>query len=374
MIKIADILIDAGLVQGLFLAFLLLYKKKRHRANQILAGLLVVFAVGIVHARFAGGHLQQVFQAPLKVVEPFVMLIAPLLWMYVDKIVGQSKMSFWQTILHFIPFATFILLTLPFLVHRGSFTSEHILFKNTALITLLVWVGVLGQFSWYLLKIRHLIRLHRSKALQELSNTEAVSLQWVQLFMIIFVLFYALVVGMVFAQLHSLPLRHFNYIVGLLFSFSTFLIGYKGLFQKDVFIPEISHATPLPTPVPTTAPSTAITSKEKALYEKLRHYMQDQKPYLSAELSLTSLAQQLNIPRNQLSHIINVHTEENFYTFINQYRVEEVKRLFASAHHQHYTILTLAYEAGFSSKSSFNRIFKQITGSTPSEYQKKNTL
>ena len=114
---------------------------------------------------------------------------------------------------------------------------------------------------------------------------------------------------------------------------------------------------------------TTSDTTDKALFDHIIEYMKEHKPYLSPELSLTELARQLSLSRNQLSHLINTYTNENFYTFVNTYRVEEVKQLLSSPKHQHYTILTLAYEAGFSSKSSFNRIFKSITGNTPSEYQ-----
>lgn len=381
LIKTAEVLIDAGLVQGFFLAFLILYKKKNNRANRILAGLLVVFSIGIAHASFAGAHLRTIVRTPLEIKEPFVMLVAPLLWMYVDSIAGKRTMSWSKTLVHYLPFVVFTLLTLPFLVHRHDITPNHVLFRNASLITFIAWCCIIGQFSVYLFKIQHLVRRHSQKAAEELSNTEEVSLQWVRTCMFTFVLFYALVLFATFAQLHLPGLRYFSYAVGLLYTFSVFLIGYRGLFQKDLSVLVVENQTPATTPKVTKektmiakanpVPEPASNAPEKAMFEKLLQYMEEHKPYLNAELSLTELARQLDLSRNQLSYLINTYKNENFYTFVNTYRVDEVKQLFASPKHQHYTILTLAYEAGFSSKSSFNRIFKSITGSTPSEYQKK---
>ena len=378
LVEIAKRLIDAGLVQGFFLAFLILYKKKNNPANRILASLLIVFAIAIAHASFAGAHLSALIRTPLKIKEPFVMLVAPLVWMYVNSIAGKKTLPWPKVLVHCLPFVLFALFTLPFVVHRHDLNPQHVVFHNTTLFTFIAWCFIIVQFSFYLVKIQRLVRLHSQQATSELSNTEAVSLQWVKVFMLIFTLFYVFVLFAAFAQLHLPDLRYFNYAVGLLYTFSVFLIGYRGLFQKDVFF-TAPHPSPLPLPETPTSPTipakpnvsstTDDGTSNQALFDSILAYMDKHKPYLNADLSLTELARKLKLNRNQLSHLINTHTQENFYTFVNTYRVAEVKQLLTSPKHQHYTILTLAYEAGFSSKSSFNRIFKNITGSTPSEYQ-----
>jgi AraC-like DNA-binding protein len=76
----------------------------------------------------------------------------------------------------------------------------------------------------------------------------------------------------------------------------------------------------------------------------------------------------LGVHPNYLSQIINQKEKKNFYDFVNTYRFEEFKKLIAQQKNQQYTLLSLAYDCGFSSKSSFNRYFKKATGQTPSEY------
>ena len=97
--------------------------------------------------------------------------------------------------------------------------------------------------------------------------------------------------------------------------------------------------------------------------------MEKEKPYHNTELTLTSLASQVNIGRNQLSELINTGTGGNFYDFVNKYRVDEVKQLMENPKYKDYTILAIAFEAGFPSKSTFNSIFKKYTGKTPTEYR-----
>jgi transcriptional regulator GlxA family with amidase domain len=95
------------------------------------------------------------------------------------------------------------------------------------------------------------------------------------------------------------------------------------------------------------------------------------KPYLDPGLTIYSLAQMMEIPAHQLSRLLNIHMNQSFFEFINRYRVNEFKSILNKKEFSHYSMLALALEAGFNSKASFNRIFKQITNSTPSEYRKK---
>jgi len=99
--------------------------------------------------------------------------------------------------------------------------------------------------------------------------------------------------------------------------------------------------------------------------------METEKPYLEPRITIAELAQRMDIPVNYLSQVINEQLDQNFFDFINTYRVAEFKRLLAEPDFQHYTLLSLAYEAGFNSKSTFNAIFKKITGRTPSDYARE---
>ena len=97
------------------------------------------------------------------------------------------------------------------------------------------------------------------------------------------------------------------------------------------------------------------------------------KPYLDPELTLSQLAKDLSISRSQLSQLINDGIGENFYDFVNKYRVEQVKKLMIDPQVKNYNMLGIALEAGFKSKSTFNLIFKRFTGLTPTEYRKNQT-
>jgi YesN/AraC family two-component response regulator len=101
--------------------------------------------------------------------------------------------------------------------------------------------------------------------------------------------------------------------------------------------------------------------------------MNTEKVFRESELSLADLARRLNTQPNYLSQVINEREGKNFYDYINSLRVEEFMHLVASPDSRKYTLLGLAQECGFNSKSSFNRYFKKVTGKSPSEFMQADS-
>ncbi len=104
--------------------------------------------------------------------------------------------------------------------------------------------------------------------------------------------------------------------------------------------------------------------------DRLLDHINDEKPYLDPSLSLRSLAEQTEIHPNQLSWLLNVKFGKNFNDFINHYRVETFKELARDPKNGHLTLMALAYDSGFNSKTVFNTYFKKETGLTPKEFAK----
>ena len=99
--------------------------------------------------------------------------------------------------------------------------------------------------------------------------------------------------------------------------------------------------------------------------------MTEEKPYLNPNLTLHDLSKKLDISNHNLSQILNTQLNQNFFDFINQYRIEEVKKNLADKANDHLTLLSTALDAGFNSKSGFNAIFKKYVNITPSEYRQQ---
>ncbi|MCP4216259.1 MAG: helix-turn-helix domain-containing protein [bacterium] len=117
--------------------------------------------------------------------------------------------------------------------------------------------------------------------------------------------------------------------------------------------------------------SSLVTPKARMYSRKLVQLMEQEKPYLDAELTSAGLAETVGISRKHLSQVINQQFNMNFKNFLNKYRVEEAKKKLVDPAEQDFVLLKIALDVGFNSKSVFNEAFKKFTGMTPSQYRKK---
>ncbi|WP_345007686.1 helix-turn-helix domain-containing protein, partial [Snuella lapsa] len=114
-----------------------------------------------------------------------------------------------------------------------------------------------------------------------------------------------------------------------------------------------------------------IDSENKEKLVALEVLMKSEKLYLDPDLRLSNLANKIDVSSNHLSMLLNDYVGLNFYDYVNYYRVEEVKKRLMDLRYQHQTISSIGGDCGFNSKSAFYRIFKNVTGKTPSQYQKE---
>ncbi|SMC84187.1 helix-turn-helix domain-containing protein [Moheibacter sediminis] len=167
-------------------------------------------------------------------------------------------------------------------------------------------------------------------------------------------------------------------------------LGYKGMFQSKILMPEFlleklsdSSVSPHSSEIveqqidssdfKSNKPTDSFSPEEvDELKMKLKELLEDQKLYRDESLNLTELADKMGISNKRLSELLNQYLNISFYNLINDYRIEEVKERIKSEEAEKYTLLSIAFDSGFQSKASFNRIFKQKTGFSPSEYRKRN--
>ncbi len=168
-----------------------------------------------------------------------------------------------------------------------------------------------------------------------------------------------------------------------------FFIGYFGIRQVGIFsnvlsAHEVIHPIALENDVlPTTESASEAADRIKyertkledsraiEIQEELTLLMKEKECYKDPELTLGDLAKMLTIQPGMLSQVINSKEGKNFYDYINTLRAEAFKRLLSQPDSRQYTLLSLAFECGFNSKTSFNRNFKKITGMSPSQYAKQ---
>ena len=162
----------------------------------------------------------------------------------------------------------------------------------------------------------------------------------------------------------------YNVTVPILVAIVIYYMGYLGLRQPTIFSPSEELGA-----ISKKYEKSALTpDKGRELTQRLKECMERDRPFLDSELTLTKLAEMLEVPPHHLSQIINETLGQNFFDFINSYRVEEARRLLLNPDKLAYTVLAVAGEAGFNSKTAFNTAFKKSTGQTPSEYRSKSLL
>ncbi|MFD2562546.1 helix-turn-helix domain-containing protein [Aquimarina rubra] len=151
--------------------------------------------------------------------------------------------------------------------------------------------------------------------------------------------------------------REFYYVILVLNSVYIYWIGFIG-FTKSNLLFKTFHLKEQKEQEP-----------DRLLKNKIEHYMKNEEVFTNQNLKVSDLASLLSMPEKELSLYIHDTYHMSFTDFINTYRIEKVKSLLVSSEQEKFTLLAIAEKSGFSSKSSFNAVFKKITGSTPTQYK-----
>lgn len=303
---------------------------------------------------------------------PFI--YGPLIWFYVRSVLEPSFHFRRRDGWHFLPF---VLLTVVSLVsyHAQGRTDqlrvlseirERKLPAQVYLVSILIYI----HYFWYMFRSLQLVRQYRQKATEKFSNESTVNLRWLRSTLLFFM---ALMVLSALAGLASAgrwTTLYYLVFAVLLGAFIVFLIQ---ILLKALRNPFLFGGQPVTEPAsqPRYQGSSLEDEEKKRLKEVLLNHMSQAKPYLDPDLSLDQLASQLGVRPKLCSQILNEGMGANFFDFVNQYRIEEAKRLLSYPPDPKMTVLEVLYEVGFNSKSSFNTLFKKQTGLTPSEFKKQ---
>ena len=353
----------AGIGIAVFIEFLLITKKNKSASDQILTLWMFLILVHqfLMYVSITGDIYRYPFL--LGAEQPLPMLHGVLLYLYVGTLTDQLPQSRKSIILHFIPASAMYLYLVPFFLLPADQKIQ--VYKNHGagyeLYMIIKWYAIVlcGLFyvGWSLI----LLKKHRNNIRDQFSDLEKVNLQWLRILTFGLGGIWVLVI---FFRSDLLTLTGVVIFV--------FLTGFFGVRQAVIF-------TPGQSPTDSEAqkkkyPKSGLTDEAaEALHQKLIQLMMEEAPYKKSDLSINDLSSKLGVHPNYLSQIINQKEKRNFYDFVNAYRFEAFKQLIAMQKNQQYTLLSLAYDCGFSSKSSFNRYFKKVTGQTPSEYSTART-
>jgi len=374
-------LLGAG--QGLLLTVFLLTKKENFLANRIFALAIFAYTLDILNAFILADKLFLRFPVLIGLGGPLPFVYSPAIYLYTVYFNRKYKQFRKKDLLHFIPVLLMILAGIRLFFLSTPEEKIALMNPNTPKSIWIIISRTIIPFYGILYTILSLfeVRKYHIRLKDNFSDIERLKLNWLVYLLLGIIIEWLLE----FVQIFLIEvLRYgeavfYNYIY-LFVSLFMYLVAYKSLQQPEIYMEtdneeqETADITEQKTAIKKRAgyKKSGLTDEKASEYtEKLLEIMDKEKPYINPEINLNELAGMLNISPHNLTEIINTRLHVSFYDFISSYRVEEVKRLMAADADEKYSILSIALDAGFNSKSAFNNVFKKITGITPSDFRKE---
>ncbi len=359
-----------------FFAILLFQKKLWALHDKILLLWLLYLGLFIGMYGFYSHELFTQFQLLSISFTSLFLLHGAFLFFYISALISPKKIFGKTNLLHFAPFVLFncYLIAISFFptiseTIRLDYAQVNI---SPPFIFIFFLIATILSGSFYFALSIKLFKKLDINIFNNFSSSEEINLIWLRKLVYIFgIIWTALIIITVIHHVFNL----FSMVFctdGLFLSLSVFviLIGYFGLKQKVIFSTDTENEQVFVEETKIKYASSRLTDTEaKQFVEELNNVMISAKPFLNPNLTLLQLATELGISTHYLSQIINEKFNLNFFDYINQYRVEEVKTKISNPKFENYSLLGIAFDSGFNSKSAFNRIFKKFTNQTPSQYK-----
>ncbi|MDP3150126.1 MAG: helix-turn-helix domain-containing protein [Ignavibacteria bacterium] len=369
-------IIQLAIVQGILLSLLLYFKKENRHANRVLSIAILFLSLDILCTYLTQTKTYEKYPSLFGFNVGYPFIYGPIFYIYTLLVTRKVEKFKPKLLLHFIPFVVVYLYVSPFYL----LTHDEKLLKINEYMTQVQWdMEIISVFkpihgilyTWLSLRI---ISEFSERLKISFSNIDKKKLDWLK-FLILSTIVVWVVVAIVILTGFILGSHDIFYDV-IIYSFISVLvyaIGYGALNHAEVL--NQSELVILDAPEDQTREKyekSNLTDDDIIKFkERLLDVLQTKKLYLKSDLTLTNLSEELGISNHNLSEVINKAFNKNFYDLINAYRVEEVKEIIKNPDFAHYSLLAIAFEAGFSSKSSFNTIFKKLTNTTPSEFRKQ---
>ncbi|MBN2664148.1 MAG: helix-turn-helix domain-containing protein [Bacteroidales bacterium] len=293
-------------------------------------------------------------------------LLGPMIWFYVQSLTNQNKPKP-AKFMHYVPviiiyMSIFDLLILP-ADQKLEIVSQQARQAGLrfSILTIMQFLPVPIYLTAGIIRVKKY-----EKSLKNVfSSVQTINQKWLIILLFAFLIFWLIIsIGLVILNFFILK-KVLSYIVIITFIVFLLFVGIYGI-HKNKSIKKSNEI------IEKTKISNENSSKKtEKKYDFIDVYVAEKKPFLSADLTINDLAKSLKMPPHRLSKILNNQYNSNFFDYINLKRVEEFKEKINNNEHKKYSILSLAYESGFNSKSAFYRYFKKIEGITPGEFIKQ---
>ena len=348
---------------GFFSFFLLSRNGQKRPGNRLLAGFLLINAVPFLFSILAAIDPRLFSSRPTLFLSFFILdfLMGPLIYLYTRTLSSRDfrlQKKHWPHLLPVILFLIYLLFSLGLkaVAHPGRTWIQR------EIITALLTSHVLLVF-YALMSIRAL-REFRAAIKNVYSYTEKISLSWLRFVLAGFGTVWALVIVNCLVRLiWKTPLPHAREIIPGVNLVVSIIIIYYGLTRPKLFTepdPRLKYL------------QSTLTPESAEMYrQRLEKFMREEKPHLTPSLTIDHLSEQLDMPPRHLSQLLNEAFQQNFFDFINRYRVEEAKQYLSGKGPGSFNLSRILFEVGFNSKASFNRAFSKHAGMTPREFRRR---
>ncbi len=353
-----------GFSISLFAGVLTITKKQLSISDKLLSAWLFLLAIDYVNIAIT--YLSFDFT----IIPSSFFLFNPAFYLYSKSLTDDKFRLKWLQLLHLIPYLFF-----EFSNHYFSLTFNIDMFfiEDKGL-----WIRLLYSMSFIVSLVVYnalsifAVHKHRINLKNEFSNiSQNQKLSWLLFIVVLYNVYICTAtifgfLGFIYNNFEASNL--FNYSATLAVSI---ILGYYGIRQDEIYKRNNKNAD-LQLPEERYKKTKLTNDKKEEIKDLLLTYFRDEVPFLNPELSMQILSGELNIPKHQLTEVLNTTIGKNFFQFVNEYRVEAVKQKLSDPAYNKFTIEVIAYDCGFSSKSSFFSVFKNITGQTPLQF--KNSI
>lgn len=310
-----------------------------------------------------------------------VFLLGPVFYFYVKSLLNNQFKFFGKDFLHFVPAIAYGVYSLVVFLYDVFLTDDYFFYANGRDKDLDFWYQMSGLISmlFYLGLSLKYYRQYRQAMVQEVSYADEIAFNWVKNFAITFglilllrVLFFIL--NPEWGQFGS---KYWYYLCFSALLLYISITGYSNTVRTSLKL----AVSRLPKPDSNHQATNARTEPEQdsaadlvIWKSRITELFEVEEAYQNPSLTLTNVAEQLSVNRNTVSKAINGAFNMNFNDFVNQKRAEAVIEKLKKGEHTHSTLVGIAYDCGFNSKTTFNRAFKKFTGVTPKQYIADNKL
>ncbi len=372
--------------QGIILSLGLAFNKRKSPENRILAVLTLLISIDLLIGYYyyksdvpfeemtIANYALDFFEYSL------VFLYGPIFYFYSMRLISRIKNLKPSHILHTIPFLlTAAYSIFLFTVNFGDHDSAlyQFLYETWDIVDYYIsFLTVISVPIYFIFSYIHL-KQFSARIKTFYSNTGRITLNWLKRFIIVSLIYSSILtvfmVILFFADVGSFIDSDLYYIC---MSLMVFILGYYALAQPAIFdkihmMEKGLKDEPKLDKAEEKYKKTKLEGRQsERILDKIITHTTESKCFIDPDINLQKLADDLEIPTHYISQVINSRLNQNFFQFINHYRIEEVKSILIDPARSDSSILAIAFDSGFNTKSTFNATFKQFTGMTPSQYRK----